>query len=427
MADPPANDFIAEAERAGLVLPPKRRANPWLATALVVVIVLSALGIGAASGWLNPSSSSSGFVPPTTCSSPAAQLYGSLPDDTDPGLNASVQNLSAGYREASGNCVETVWNSSPSADPLGELASREVDVASVDLLPTPAALAALPSPALVYPSSMSAVLVAYNLPGAGESLHLNGAAIAEIYLGQVRDWNDPRLTALDPALASVTPLNITVVYRSDASSLTSQFTGYLAESDANWADSLGTGEQVSWRTGHPVEGNGAMVGYLATHPGAIGYLTGTTPVPVGVGVAELQNAVGKFASANATGLADAAMAMANASDASGSGGWDAEIALYAANWSYPLTTFSYFVLYADLAKAYGSPFTWTLAWGLLAFLEWAAHEGAPASPSGVNAELPASLVTRVGEVLDEVDYNGASVVLGGDAEGGEPGNETGEF
>jgi ABC-type phosphate transport system substrate-binding protein len=64
---------------------------------------------------------------------------------------------------------------------------------------------------LQIPCALTAVAVGYHLTGIGSRLHLDGSALAEIYLGQITSWNDlaagdsSAMTALLESRDSTTP------------------------------------------------------------------------------------------------------------------------------------------------------------------------------------------------------------------------------
>src|SRR5207247_5033478 len=98
-------------------------------------------------------------------------------------------------------------------------------------------LAKAPGKILHIPTVAGAVVLTYNLSG-NPSLKLDGDTIAGIYLGQIKKWNDPKITALNPG-AKLPDQDIVVVHRSDGSGTTFSITDYLTKVSAEWKQKAG--------------------------------------------------------------------------------------------------------------------------------------------------------------------------------------------
>jgi phosphate transport system substrate-binding protein len=120
------------------------------------------------------------------------------------------------------------------------------------------------------PITLGDVVVTYNLPGVPAGLVFDGATIAEIFLGNVRTWADPRIAALNPGVR-LPPLPITVVHRSDGSGTTNIFTNYLTKVSPAWAERVGFATSVNWPIGIGGNGNEGVAGVVQNTPGAVGY------------------------------------------------------------------------------------------------------------------------------------------------------------
>jgi phosphate transport system substrate-binding protein len=98
------------------------------------------------------------------------------------------------------------------------------------------------------PTVLGAVTVAYNVPGLARGLRLDGATMADIFLGQIKRWNDRRIAALNPGIR-LPNLAITVVHRADESGTTKVFTTFLAGTSPQWAGQVGSDKSVRWPVG----------------------------------------------------------------------------------------------------------------------------------------------------------------------------------
>src|SRR5262245_40108343 len=84
------------------------------------------------------------------------------------------------------------------------------------------------------PTVAGAVVVTYNLPDSPK-LKLDGPVVADIFLGQITKWNDPKIAALNPGV-KLPDTDIIVAHRSDGSGTTYIFTDYLSSVSKAWAD-----------------------------------------------------------------------------------------------------------------------------------------------------------------------------------------------
>jgi phosphate transport system substrate-binding protein len=125
---------------------------------------------------------------------------------------------------------------------------------------------------LQFPTVLGGVTPIVNLPGvAPGKLKLNGPLLADIYLGNVKRWNDPRIAALNPGVRLL-PMPITVVHRSDGSGTSFQFTSYLAMKSPAWARKVGANDAVAWPIGLGGKGNDGVSAFVKQTIGAIGYV-----------------------------------------------------------------------------------------------------------------------------------------------------------
>jgi phosphate transport system substrate-binding protein len=123
-----------------------------------------------------------------------------------------------------------------------------------------------------FPTVIGGVVPVINVNGidAG-TLKLDGATLADIYLGKITKWNDPALVALNKDL-KLPDQDITVVHRSDGSGTSFIFTNYLSKVSADWKSSVGEGTAVSWKAGTGGKGNEGVASYVQRIKGSIGYV-----------------------------------------------------------------------------------------------------------------------------------------------------------
>eukprot|EP01042_Synura_sphagnicola_P035254 gene35254-45167_t len=97
-----------------------------------------------------------------------------------------------------------------------------------------------------FPTVMGGVVPAINIAGieAGK-LKLTGPIVAEIYMGTIKKWNDPKITAINTGV-TLPDANINPVYRSDGSGTTFVFTDYLSKVSPEWKSKVGANTSVQW-------------------------------------------------------------------------------------------------------------------------------------------------------------------------------------
>src|SRR5436853_3479680 len=153
-------------------------------------------------------------------------------------------------------------------------------------------LSKAPGKLLHIPTVAGAVVMTYNLPG-NPSLKLDGDTIAGIYLGQIKKWNDPKLTALNPG-TKLPDQDIVVVHRSDGSGTTFIFTDDVSKVSSEWKQKAGNNTSVNWPTGIGGKGNEGVSGQVKQTPGAIGYVELIYAVQNKMPYADVKNAAGQF-------------------------------------------------------------------------------------------------------------------------------------
>lgn len=215
--------------------------------------------------------------------------------------------------------------------------------------------------------AISAQMVNYNLPGlSGKHLKLSGPVLAAIYRGDVRYWDDPAITGLNPG-TGLPHHEIIPIHRTDGSGDTFMFTQYLSFSTSGWANSLGYGTTMDWpaRNGVGAEGNSGVIGAARRAPYSIAYVgvsfKGET-VTAGLGEAALENRDGNFVLPDAATITAAVHATAAKTPA------DQRISLIFAPGaqSYPIINYEYAMVRAaqaspDVAAALRNFLTWAIS------------------------------------------------------------------
>ena len=159
---------------------------------------------------------------------------------------------------------------------------------------------------LQFPAVMGAVVPIVNLPGiAADQVKLTGDLLAQIYLGKVTKWNDPKIAALN---AGVTLPNLAIapVYRADGSGTTFVFTSYLSVANADWKSGIGAGSSVKWAAGNGAKGNDGVAATVRQVKGGIGYVENAYATQNKLTTTQLRNKAGNFVKPTLAAFSEAA-------------------------------------------------------------------------------------------------------------------------
>jgi phosphate transport system substrate-binding protein len=175
---------------------------------------------------------------------------------------------------------------------IAAITNRQVDFGASDAPMSPEQLSACKGCAQI-PWALAATTVAYNVPGAPAHLRLNGAAIANIFLGKITNWNDPAIAALNPG-SNMPSLKITPVFRSDGSGTSYNFSDYLSAVSPDWKSKIGVSTQPAFPAGVGAKGSGGVAGVVKNTPGGVTYVDVAYAIANHISFAAVQNAAGKY-------------------------------------------------------------------------------------------------------------------------------------
>lgn len=174
-----------------------------------------------------------------------------------------------------------------------QLTEGTVDFAASDIPMTDDQMKAVKVRPLHFPTVLGAVVVTYNIPGVTTALNLTGEAIAGIYLGDIKKWNDPKIEADNKGL-KLPATDIVVVHRSDGSGTSGIFTDFLSKVSPTWKTKVGAANSVSWPIGLGGAQNAGVAGLVKQTPGAVGYVELIYALQNNMPYASVKNAAGKF-------------------------------------------------------------------------------------------------------------------------------------
>lgn len=243
------------------------------------------------------------------------------------------------------------------------------------------------------PTTLGAVVITYNLPN-NPKLKFDSSLIADIFLGNVTKWNDPKIKNLNPEI-SLPDQAITVVHRSDGSGTTFTFTEYLSKANNLWNEKVGTGKSVNWPAGLGGKGNDGVAGLVKQTPGSIGYVELIYAVQNNLPYGIVKNKSGNFVEATLESVSKAANVdlpdnlKVSITDTDAPDG-------------YPICTFTWLIAYKEqnynnrsLAQAKA---IYNLFW-------WATHEGQDYNENLQYGKLPQKAVEKAEILINSMTWN----------------------
>lgn len=285
------------------------------------------------------------------------------------------------YRKVKSD-VTVNYNSIGSGGGIKALLEGTVHFGASDAPMTDQELAKAKVPVLHVPTVLGADVMAYNLPSV-KKLKLTGEVIADIYLGKITKWNDPKITALNKG-TEMPNKDILVTYRSDGSGTTYIFTDYLGKVSAEWKEKVGVGKSVSWPVGIAGKGNEGVAGLIKQSEGAIGYVELIYAATNKLSFADVKNKAGEFVTAGPeTVSAAAAGALKSMPE-------DFRVSITNAEGkkAYPMASFTYLLVPSKLAKENGKE--------IVDLMNWVVSPAAQKMAGPLEyAPLPGPLVTKV--------------------------------
>jgi len=183
---------------------------------------------------------------------------------------------------------------------IAQITARTVDFGASDAPLSPDQLTACKG-CVVIPWALAGMSVPYNIPGLKTRLRLNGAVIANIFLGNITNWNAGAIKALNPK-ANLPDLKITPVYRSDGSGSTYAFTDYLSAVSPQWKSKVGKNTSVNFPAGTGARGSSGVAGVVKSTAGALTYVDAAYSITNKFQFALIQNRAGGFATPGVRGV-----------------------------------------------------------------------------------------------------------------------------
>jgi phosphate transport system substrate-binding protein len=200
--------------------------------------------------------------------------------------------------------VEINYQSIGSGGGIQQVTNGIVDFGASDMPMSDQAMAAAKVKVVNIPTVLGADVPAYNVPGVTD-IRFSPEVLAGIFLGQITNWNDPRIAKDNPGV-HFPDQKITVVHRSDGSGTTFIWTDYLSKISPEWKNGPGSGTSVNWPTGIGGKGNEGVAGLIRQVPGTIGYIELIYALQNNIKFGSIRNSDGKWIKASIEGVTAAA-------------------------------------------------------------------------------------------------------------------------
>jgi phosphate transport system substrate-binding protein len=186
---------------------------------------------------------------------------------------------------------------------------------------------------------LGGIVLTYNIPGVTQDLKFTPEALAGIYLGKIKKWNDAELTKANPGV-KLPDADIVVAHRSDGSGTSFVFTDYLSKVSPEWKSKVGSSTSVQWPVGIGGKGNEGVTGVVKQTPNSIGYVELIYALQQKMPYGYLRNAAGTFLKADLESVTEAAAAAAQSMPAD----FRVSITNQPGKKAYPIATFTYLLI-----------------------------------------------------------------------------------
>ncbi len=278
-----------------------------------------------------------------------------------------------------------------------QLINKTVDFGASDGFMTDEQLSKIKEEILHIPTCLGAVVITYNLPQIND-LRFTPEIIADIYLGKITKWNDPKIKAVNPDV-KLPETDIIVVHRSDGSGTTFIFTDYLSKVSNEWKEKVGRDTSVNWPLGLGGKGNEGVSGLVKQIPGSIGYVELVYAIQNRMPLGIVKNRKGNFIKPDLKSISlagnvplpdDTRVSITDTESPQG----------------YPISGFTWLLVYKE--QKYNGR-TKEKARALVDLLWWMTHNGQKYTEELHYAPLPPEAVKKAEAIIKSITYDGKQV------------------
>jgi phosphate transport system substrate-binding protein len=285
--------------------------------------------------------------------------------------------------------VKINYQSIGSGGGITQLQSGTVDFGASDGPMNDEQLSKTPFKVLHIPTVLGAVVPLYNVPGVSSELKFTPDVLADIFLGKIKKWNDPRLAKANPGV-KFPDTDVIVVHRTEGSGTTYIFTDYLSKVSPDWANGPKKGTSINWPVGLGGKGSEGVSGTVKQTEGSIGYVELIYALANNMSYGSVQNAAGQFVKASLASTTAAAASMKEMPD-------DFRVSITNAPGkdAYPICSFTWLLVPVEWSDA-GKEKTF------VDFLNWMVDKGQTFTTDLSYAPLPKSVAAKVKARIKEI-------------------------
>jgi phosphate transport system substrate-binding protein len=271
---------------------------------------------------------------------------------------------------------------------IKQLQSGTVDFGASDGPMTDEQLSQTPFKVFHIPTVLGAVVPTYNIPGVNTELKFSGDVLADIFLGNIKKWNDPKLAKDNPGV-KFPDSDIVVAHRSDGGT-TYIFTDFLSKVSPAWKDKVGKGTAVNWPVGLGGKGNEGVAGMVKQTEGSVGYVELIYALSNKMPYGSVKNAAGKFVKASLESTTAAAASVKEMPD-------DFRVSITNAPGAnaYPIASFTWLLVPVDWKDTGKEK-------AFVNFLNWMVDQGQTMTTSLDYAPLPKNVAQKVKARIKEI-------------------------
>jgi phosphate transport system substrate-binding protein len=237
-----------------------------------------------------------------------------------------------------------------------------------------------------FPAIIGGTIPVFNLDGFAQGeVRITGPVLADMFLGKITNWNDPKIAALNPGKTFPNQA-VTVVHRADGSGTTFNFTDYLTVVSKDWADTVGKGAAVKWPAPTSVGGRGneGVAANVSRTKGAIGYVEYAYAKKNNIPYMAMQNADGQYVRPDDKSFAAAAAGV----DWFSVPGMGVSMVNAKGKDSWPISTASFIVMYKEPTNKAESV-------EVLKFFDWAFKNGGAAAVELDYVPMPPAVTQQI--------------------------------
>jgi len=286
--------------------------------------------------------------------------------------------------------VQINYQSIGSGGGIRQLEAGTVDFGASDMPMTNEQLQKQKVPVQHFPTVLGGVVPTYNVAGVSGELNFTPEALAGIYLGTIKNWNDPAIAAANSGV-KLPADEIVVVHRSDGSGTTFIWTDFLSKVSPDWKSKVGANTSVNWPVGLGAKGNEGVAGQVKQTPNSIGYVELIYAIQNHMSYGKVRNSAGAFIKADlASVTAAAAGAAANMPE-------DFRVSITNApgKSAYPIASFTWLLVPTQIQDA-------TKRKNITEFLHWMLGPGQKMTEALSYAPLPKNVAAMELKAISKI-------------------------